>query len=126
MCLESFEKEIDNISFRTYHTRLWSFKNWNGKVKPELLASCGFYYLLKDDICKCFYCGVEIFKWKYFDCPIIEHIKYNNNCNLIESLNEFKNFKETCANYELFKNSTIHICFVFIISCITYYLFKHF
>lgn len=88
MCLESFEKEIDNISYRTYQRRLESFQNWNGKVKPSLLASCGFYYTSKDDICKCFYCGVEIFKWNYDDCPITEHCKFNKYCDLIECLNK--------------------------------------
>jgi hypothetical protein len=95
MCLESYEKEIDNIYYKSYQHRLCSFKNWKGKVKPSLLASSGFYYLSQDDICRCFYCGVEIYKWMYNDCPITEHYKYNKNCDLIECLNNLVKIKET-------------------------------
>jgi hypothetical protein len=95
MCLETEEKEIDNICYSTYERRLWSFQKWKGKLQPEQLAACGFYYLLKDDICKCFYCGVEIFQWEYNDCPIFEHCKYNKNCNLVECLNKYKDLTNT-------------------------------
>jgi hypothetical protein len=91
MCLETEEQGIDNSSYCTYERRLWSFKKWKGKVLPELLATCGFYYLSKSDICKCYYCGVEIFQWEYNDCPIVEHYKYNKNCNLVECLIKYKN-----------------------------------
>lgn len=102
MCLETYDKEIDNISYRTFERRLGSFKKWNGKVKPEILAQCGFYYLFCEDICKCFYCGVEIFRWNYNDCPIEEHYKYNKYCDLIECLRGIKNSEEkSCIKYQL-------------------------
>lgn len=86
MCLESYDKEIDNYLFKTYQKRLSSFKKWTGKLNPEELASSGFYYTSIDDVCKCFYCGVEIFKWKSDDCPIIEHYRLSKYCDFVECL----------------------------------------
>lgn len=82
MCLESYDKEIDNVLYKTYEKRLASFKNWNGKVKPEMLARSGFYYSFLGDICKCFYCGIEIYKWANDDCPIEQHYYFKKNCDL--------------------------------------------
>lgn len=100
MCLESFEKEIDNTLFRTYEKRLSSFKRWKGKLNPEVLASAGFYYLSVQDACKCFYCGAEIFEWAYDDYPIEEHYKLWKNCDLIECLRLSENKKFENKKYE--------------------------
>ena len=100
MCAESFEKELDNVLFRTYEKRLSSFAKWKGKVKPEQLARAGFYYLSIDDVCKCFYCGSEIFQWTYDDCPIEEHHKLWKNCDLSESLWLSKNKHEEITKCE--------------------------
>ena len=86
MCLESYDKEIDSYIFRTCKTRLSSFKKWNGKLNAEDLAIVGFYYTSYLDICKCYYCGVEIFEWKSDDCPINEHYRLFKNCDLIKCL----------------------------------------
>lgn len=83
MCLESFDKLTDNIEYKSYKQRLLSFKNWNGKLKPEILASSGFYFLNREDICMCYYCGAKIFDWQYDDCPVEEHFKYFKKCDLI-------------------------------------------
>lgn len=96
MCLETYDKELDNISYRTYRQRLNSFANWKGKLTPEELAKAGFYFTSISDICKCYYCGLEIFQWTEDDCPIIEHYKYNyKKCDLAECLwfSASKNFK---------------------------------
>lgn len=85
MCLESFDEEIDCL-FKKYQTRLSSFKKWIGKPSPDMLASSGFYYTSIEDVCKCFYCGVEIFQWTSYDCPIIEHYRLSKNCEFAECL----------------------------------------
>jgi hypothetical protein len=117
MCLETFEPEIDNISYRTYQRRLESFNNWNGNVKPSLLASSGFYYTSKDDTCKCFYCGVEIFRWKYDDCPITEHYNYYKHCDLLECLNKSLIMKKSnqLEDCESTKKLLVYLLIVFII-----------
>lgn len=63
MCLESFDKDIDDVTYKTYENRLSTFKNWNGKLEPEVLAGAGFYYISYSDVCKCYYCGTEIYEW---------------------------------------------------------------
>ena len=86
MCLETYEPEINNYSYRSFQQRIASFKTWNGKINPKLLATYGFYFTLNKDICKCYYCGATIFQWEYDDCPIKEHYKYAKNCDLNECL----------------------------------------
>lgn len=45
MCLQTYDKDFDNISYRTYRQRLnYSFSNWKGKLTPEVLAKAGFYH----------------------------------------------------------------------------------
>lgn len=96
MCLETFDKEIDNVLFKSYEKRISSFKQWNGKLKPEVLARSGFYYLSTKDVCKCFYCGAEIYNWTNDDCPIEEHYRLSKNCDLIECLRFSE--KKKCEN----------------------------
>ncbi|XP_030750613.1 death-associated inhibitor of apoptosis 1-like [Sitophilus oryzae] len=76
MCLESFDKDIDNVAYKTYDTMLSTFNKWKGRLKPEILAGAGFYSILFSDVCKCYYCGVEIYDWLYDDCPVEEHYKF--------------------------------------------------
>ena len=118
MCLESFEKEIDNLLFRSYEKRLSSFKQWKGKVKPELLARSGFYYISIQDVCRCFYCGIEIFDWVYDDCPIDEHYRLSKNCDLIECLCLNKKCEEPiikCVHNSVEQYKIFIVVFVFII-----------
>lgn len=102
MCLEtkSYTKLIDNFQYKSYAERLASFdKKWNGKLKPELLAAAGFYFLSFSDVCKCFYCGVEIFDWEYNDCPIEEHFTFQKNCDLIQCLYNTKDKKNVRQHF---------------------------
>lgn len=86
MCLESFDRDIDDAAYKTYEKRISTFKKWKGRLKPEILARAGFYSISHSDVCKCYYCGVEIYDWYYDDCPIEEHYKFAPTCNLNECL----------------------------------------
>ena len=98
MCGESQENELDSIIFRNYDKRLASFNHkWRGRIKPETLARCGFYYLAVDDLCKCFYCGAEIYRWDYNDCPIEEHYRLCKNCDLNICLKRSKTVRENIS-----------------------------
>lgn len=124
MCLESFEKEIDNTLFRTYEKRLSTFKKWKGKLKPEVLARSGFYYLSIQDVCKCFYCGAEIFDWTYDDCPIEEHYRHFRNCDLIECL--WRSGNTTCEEPIKFKAEVAIFIFFILINIIVSIICKYY
>lgn len=115
MCLESFEKEVDNSFFKTYQRRLSSFKTWNGKVSSELLASSGFYYTMIEDVCKCFYCGVEIFNWQSDDCPISEHYRLKN-CDFAQCLwyAKYKKCEQTIVVNNSPKWNEINVYLIFV------------
>lgn len=125
MCLESFEKELDNTEFRTYKKRLLSFKQWKAKLSPLELALSGFYHLCGGDVCKCYYCGVEIFNWEDDDDPIEEHYRLSLNCDLAECLWLFNKcrFKKNVIDdkevktfkYSFYTMATILILFVSLI-----------
>lgn len=118
MCLESFDKYIDNVAYKTYDTRLSTFKKWKGRLKPEILAGAGFYSISYNDVCKCYYCGVEIYDWIHDDCPIEEHYKFAPTCNLNECLLLNKN--KNCKNKNISKCKNllilvlIYLCFQYI------------
>lgn len=66
--------------YEDLETRIKSFSNWTGKLDPVELAHAGFYYTGTQDICACFHCGVNIFKWEIGDSAIDEHVEYSPNC----------------------------------------------
>ena len=114
MCGESIEKEIDSVMFRSYDKRLASFTHkWRGRLNPEKLARHGFYYLSVDDLCKCFYCGVEIFRWEYDDCPIEEHYRLCKDCDLNDCLKRCKTVLEKPS-----ENNFSYIIFFVIVNMI--------
>lgn len=64
--------------------RLKSFDQWKVTfVKKEHLAQLGFFYVGVADIVKCFFCNIEIGAWKQSDDALIEHMKFNRQCDLI-------------------------------------------
>lgn len=66
--------------------RLRTFQQFpNDMVDIALLAKNGFYYLGEYEICKCFFCEVEISQWNYYKNPIIEHIRLSSGCPLLEN-----------------------------------------
>lgn len=64
--------------------RLKTFKAFkNNNVSKEELACLGFFFYRAPDVCKCFYCGVEIFLWKAEDVVSEEHQKYSGGCGFM-------------------------------------------
>jgi hypothetical protein len=47
------------------------------------LAESGFYYIGSKDICKCFFCKLEVSEWVNGDSAKIEHRKWSPNCLFI-------------------------------------------
>lgn len=61
----------------------------NDVMDIRLLAKSGLYYLGEGEICKCFFCEVEISQWYSYKNPIIEHIQLSMGCPLLA--NKFTN-----------------------------------
>ena len=68
-----------NAKYQNYYNRLESFKLWTGNVKPELLASVGFYL---NDVGEstCYSCQTKLSKWDKDVNPWIFHMAYNPFC----------------------------------------------
>lgn len=81
MCLEDFSVCPTKDGYKCFEERLLSFKNWEGVLEPSDLALAGFYYVGYKDIVCCFYCGVEIYRWKVGDIPINNHLMYSRDCS---------------------------------------------
>ncbi|EKX31695.1 hypothetical protein GUITHDRAFT_149141, partial [Guillardia theta CCMP2712] len=68
------------------------------RLKPltiERLAWAGLYYLPDakiEDRTVCFKCGRAMFSWQSNDDPLYEHVKFNPNCEYVQSIGD-DNFK---------------------------------
>lgn len=76
MCAEDY-----SLDYHKLENRLESFSDWNGVLEPFELAIAGFYFTGVQDVCVCFYCGIEIFEWSPKDEPLSEHLKFSPSCN---------------------------------------------
>lgn len=64
--------------------RLKTFKDWPVMfLKPKILAAAGFYFLKREDVVKCIFCGVEIGQWQRGDIPMEEHLKWSPSCGFV-------------------------------------------
>nr|CAD7461407.1 unnamed protein product [Timema tahoe] len=58
-----------------------TFRRWPVPfMDPDKLASAGFYYLNKDDIVRCAFCGVEIGHWEEGDDAMRDHQRWGPHC----------------------------------------------
>jgi len=72
-------KEID---------RLRTYKNWPCNfMEPSSLAKAGFYYVNKEDIVRCAFCGIEIGQWQRGDNAMSDHQKWSDNCPFVHGRN---------------------------------------
>uniref|UniRef100_V5H1N8 Apoptosis inhibitor n=1 Tax=Anoplophora glabripennis TaxID=217634 RepID=V5H1N8_ANOGL len=93
MCIEDFSDVYNYLSYNTFEKRLLSFEKYTGFIEPTELAWAGFYYTGESDIVKCYYCNIEIYKWKVGDIAIKDHLKYSNNCTYATLIKEKFNSK---------------------------------
>nr|CAD7199114.1 unnamed protein product [Timema douglasi] len=58
-----------------------TFRRWPVPfMDPDKLAEAGFYYLNKDDIVRCAFCGVEIGHWEEGDDAMRDHQRWGPHC----------------------------------------------
>lgn len=82
-----YDDEVDTIDFRFEAARLESYKNWPSvSMKPDRLASAGFYYTGESDKVRCFECHVEISQWLPDDDPMVDHQRWSAKCRFIRNI----------------------------------------
>uniref|UniRef100_T1HCP5 RING-type domain-containing protein n=1 Tax=Rhodnius prolixus TaxID=13249 RepID=T1HCP5_RHOPR len=78
---------VQNINLYKESERLKTFDQWPVEFMPRhKMAEAGFYYLKKDDIVRCVFCGVEIGKWVPGDDPMVDHMKWSPQCRFVRKL----------------------------------------
>nr|XP_035924382.1 putative inhibitor of apoptosis isoform X2 [Halichoerus grypus] len=83
--LETLRFSISNMSMQTHAARLRTFMYWPSSVpvRPEQLASAGFYYVGRNDDVKCFCCDGGLRCWESGDDPWVEHAKWFPRCEFL-------------------------------------------
>jgi len=82
-------------------TRLDTFKNWPIDIaqKPLQLAECGFYYLGRLDLVRCFFCGGELWNWEPSEVPWVEHARYFQSCGFWRQEKDLPYIQELCFRW---------------------------
>ncbi|XP_040832798.1 baculoviral IAP repeat-containing protein 2 [Ochotona curzoniae] len=83
--LEALRFSISNLSMQTHASRMRTFMYWpaSAPVRPEQLASAGFYYVGRNDDVKCFCCDGGLRCWESGDDPWVEHAKWFPRCEFL-------------------------------------------
>ncbi|XP_007520788.1 baculoviral IAP repeat-containing protein 2 [Erinaceus europaeus] len=83
--LETLRFSISNLSMQTHAARLRTFMCWPSSVpvRPEQLASAGFYCVGRNDDVKCFCCDGGLRCWESGDDPWVEHAKWFPRCEFL-------------------------------------------
>lgn len=71
----------DAPDMRREDERLKTFAKWPvAFLRPDTLASNGFYYLGRGDEVRCAFCKVEIMRWQEGDDPAADHQRWAPQC----------------------------------------------
>lgn len=82
---ESHSQEL--LLFYNESDRLDSFAGWPVTfLSANMMASAGFYYLKREDIVRCAFCGVEIGSWVDGDDPMRDHERWAPSCRFVRKL----------------------------------------
>uniref|UniRef100_A0A1B6CU38 RING-type domain-containing protein n=1 Tax=Clastoptera arizonana TaxID=38151 RepID=A0A1B6CU38_9HEMI len=78
---------IDTAQFNREVERLKTFERWPVSfLSPSTMAAAGFYYLNRDDVVRCAFCGVEVGCWVEGDNPKEDHRRWSPSCNFVRNL----------------------------------------
>ncbi|KAM7125623.1 baculoviral IAP repeat-containing protein 7 [Molossus nigricans] len=72
-------------SMGSREVRLASFYDWplTAMVRPELLATAGFFYSSQQDMVRCFFCCGGLWNWEQGDDPWTEHARWFPRCEFL-------------------------------------------
>ncbi|KAK9502250.1 hypothetical protein O3M35_011054 [Rhynocoris fuscipes] len=78
---------VSNVNLFKESERLKTFEQWPVEfMSRHKMAEAGFYYLKKDDVVRCIFCGVEIGRWVPGDDPMNDHIRWSPECRFVRKL----------------------------------------
>ncbi|XP_052809307.1 uncharacterized protein LOC128237762 [Mya arenaria] len=72
----------------TLDQRSGTFKEWpssNGQ-QPETLANAGFFFTGREDLVRCYLCGIGLKDWSDGDGPLFEHTRHSPNCLFLKDM----------------------------------------
>lgn len=82
---ESHVQEI--FLFSNERERIKSFEGWPVPfLNASTMAAAGFYYLKREDIVRCAFCGVEVGSWVEGDDPMQDHERWAPSCRFVRKL----------------------------------------
>jgi len=77
----------DTPLFHYERERLKSFENWPVSfLSPSVMAAAGFYFLKREDVVRCAFCGVEVGCWVEGDDPMHDHERWSPSCRFVRKL----------------------------------------
>ncbi|KAJ7997516.1 hypothetical protein DPEC_G00229830 [Dallia pectoralis] len=76
---------VSNPAMQQSEERLLTFVQWPSRipVRPDQLATAGFYYVGRNDDVKCFCCDGGLRCWESGDDPWVEHAKWFPRCEYL-------------------------------------------
>ena len=95
--------KVKHVQYAELKDRMRSFYFWPPGLKQsaEDMARAGFFHTERGDEVVCYACGVIATKWLPEDEPLIEHIKFNNNCGFISGTQSKKFIKEVLERADI-------------------------
>ncbi|XP_053385329.1 baculoviral IAP repeat-containing protein 7-A-like [Mercenaria mercenaria] len=86
--LNAFNQTVPRYAdYMTYEKRLSSFQTtkWNINEKPNrgTLVGLGFFYTGREDLVRCYVCGIGLKDWVKNDDVLKEHVKHSPKCTYL-------------------------------------------
>lgn len=71
--------------YRLEQARRDTFLNWPeiGDITVDDMVSAGFFCVGRDDLVRCFHCGIGLQDWSAGDVPVLEHVRHSHNCGFL-------------------------------------------
>jgi len=77
----------DSPQYHYERERLKSFEGWPVSfLSANTMAAAGFYFLKREDIVRCAFCGVEVGCWVEGDDPMHDHKRWSPACDFVRNL----------------------------------------
>ncbi|XP_053383093.1 baculoviral IAP repeat-containing protein 8-like [Mercenaria mercenaria] len=75
------------VDYMTYEKRLSTYQTtkWQVNEKPDrgILADLGFFFTERDDLVRCYMCGIGLKDWVKNDDVLQEHVKHSPKCHFL-------------------------------------------
>uniref|UniRef100_A0A1B6KJG8 RING-type domain-containing protein n=1 Tax=Graphocephala atropunctata TaxID=36148 RepID=A0A1B6KJG8_9HEMI len=104
----------DIPQFNYERERIKSFEGWPVSfLSSNVMAAAGFYFLKREDVVRCAFCGVEVGCWVEGDDPMQDHERWSPSCRFVRKLpvgNVPLNATNTNNNTDVPKESGYDTC----------------